>query len=224
MLFPWLGERAFIEVEGSSSAYENIISCHEAKIRRTEEQVSSHCCVRKQPFQQSSQWVSVFTYERAVGTDPRGWGPGWGSSLPRFWEDWTPHCERRPWPCGFCGFSCCLTRKSACSGPFSASGRERVMYDANQCPWKCGARLHQRPASLLWVRCCCGAVTWTPRGCLGLSSCIPKSWCSVAPRCPGEVVHPVAAWATPTEGHEEWSPLESLLMAVYRFPGHVGCI
>ena len=111
-----------------------------------------------------------------MGTDLRGWWPGWGSSLPRFWEDWTPHCERRPWPCGFCGFSCCLTRKSACSGPFSASGRERVMYDANQLPWKCGGRLHQRPASLLWVRCCCGAVTWTPRGCLGLSSCIPKSW------------------------------------------------
>lgn len=39
-----------------------------------------------------------------------------------------------------------------------------------------------------------------------------------------EVVHPVAAWPAPTEGREEWSPRESLLMAVYRFPGRAGCV
>lgn len=64
-----------------------------------------------------------------------------------------------------------------------------------------------------WGRCCCGGITWVPRGCLGLSSCTPSAWCSGPPRWPGEAVHPVAA-----EGHEEWSPRESLLMAVYQFP------
>lgn len=50
----------------------------------------------------------MFSYERAVGTGRCGCCPGGGSSLRRFWEDWTPRCERRAWPCGFCGLSFCL--------------------------------------------------------------------------------------------------------------------
>lgn len=76
---------------------------------------------------------------------------------------------------------------------------------------------------------CCGSdvavgLSHGPLGAaLGSAPAYPSRG-TVAPRWPGEVVHPIAAWATPTEGHEEWSPLESLLMAVYRFPGHVGCV
>lgn len=36
---PGLEKGHFIEVGGSSSACENVISCHEARIRRTEEQL-----------------------------------------------------------------------------------------------------------------------------------------------------------------------------------------
>lgn len=71
---------------------------------------------------------------------------------------------------------------------------------------------------------CCGAITWTPRGCLGLGSCTPKCVAPSGAQWPGEVVHPAAAWATPTEGHEEWGPPESLLTAAYRFPGRAGCV
>lgn len=46
---PGLEKGRFTEVGGSSSACENVISCHEARIRRTEEQLPPHCCVRKQP-------------------------------------------------------------------------------------------------------------------------------------------------------------------------------
>lgn len=92
------------------------------------------------------------------------------------------------------------------------------MYGADQLPREHGARPAPRPASLLWGHCVdpSGSPRFQPR--------TPGVWCSVAPRWPGEVVHPVAAWPAPTEGHEEWSPRESLLMAVYRFPGHAGCV
>lgn len=80
------------------------------------------------------------------------------------------------------------------------------------------------------LRHCCGSdvavgLSHGPLGAaLGSAPAHPSAWYSVAPRWPGEVVHPVAAWATPTEGHEEWNPRDSLLMAVYRFPCGLGVL